>query len=41
MHRILHIIIVIGLTALFVLAVLTANGPDPRMAQEAPEVSIL
>jgi hypothetical protein len=41
MRRILHIIIVLGLTILFVFAVLTTPGPGPRMAQEPPEVSAL
>jgi putative copper export protein len=41
MRQILHIIIVLGLTVLFVLAVLTTTGPGPRMAQDPPEVSAL
>ena len=41
MHRILHIMIVIGLTVLFVLAVLTSSGPGPKMAEQSPDVKVL
>jgi hypothetical protein len=41
MRRILHIIIILGLTILFVFAVLTSNGPGLRMTPEPPEVSAL
>jgi hypothetical protein len=41
MLRLLHIAIVIGLLALFVLAVLTANGPGPQEAQRPSEVTLL
>jgi hypothetical protein len=41
MLRLLHITIVIGLLALFVLAVLTSHGPGPKMAEQPPDVSVL
>jgi hypothetical protein len=41
MHRILHIMIVIGLTMLFVLAVLTAGGPEPKVAEQHSDVRLL
>jgi len=41
MVRLLHIAIVIGLLALFVLAVLTANGPGPEVTEQLSDVRLL
>jgi hypothetical protein len=41
MLRLLHIAIVIGLVALFALAVLTSHGPGPNMAEQSSGVTLL